>query len=84
MEIFHVFLFLFGGNTGCGPASLKLCACDAASPWSQSTSPDSQCLGEAKWRNERISGPVEENGSKTSILGICSSNWEEVWASTGN
>ena len=37
------FFFLFCGITGCGSASLKLCVCDAASPWSQSPSPDSQC-----------------------------------------
>ena len=38
-------LFLaFGGLTGCGSASLKLCACDAAYPWSQSSSTDSQCF----------------------------------------
>ena len=29
--------------TGCGSASLKLCVCSAASPWSQSPSLDSQC-----------------------------------------
>ena len=35
--------YAFGGIAGCGSASLKLCACDAAYPWSQSPSPDSQC-----------------------------------------
>ena len=43
------FFFVFGGITGCGSASLKLCICKAASPWSQSSFPDSQwpvrCLG---------------------------------------
>ena len=34
--------FAFGGITGCGSASLKLCACDTAYPWSQCHSPDSQ------------------------------------------
>ena len=38
-----LFFFSFNGITGCGSASLKLCVCNAASPWSQSTSPDSQC-----------------------------------------
>ena len=38
------FFFAFGGITGCGSASLKLCVCDAAYPWSQSPSPNSQCL----------------------------------------
>ena len=33
----------FCGITGCGSASLKLCVCNVASPWSQSPSPDSQC-----------------------------------------
>ena len=32
----------FFGMTGCGSASLKLCACKAASPWSQQPSPASQ------------------------------------------
>ena len=43
MEIFNVFFFAFGGITGCGSASPKLCVCDTASPWSQRPSPDSQC-----------------------------------------
>ena len=30
--------------TSCGSASLKLCVSKAASPWSQSPSPDSQCM----------------------------------------
>ena len=34
----------FGGITSCGSASLKLCVCKAASPWSQSSFPDSECL----------------------------------------
>ena len=38
------FFFAFGGITGCGSASLKLCFCDAAHPWSQSPSQDSQCI----------------------------------------
>ena len=33
----------FCGITGCGSASLKLCISNAASPWSQSPSLDSQC-----------------------------------------
>ena len=33
----------FCGITGCGSASLKLCICNVASPWSQSPFPDSQC-----------------------------------------
>ena len=36
--------FAFGGIAGCGSASLKLCAFDAAYPWSQSPFPDSQCV----------------------------------------
>ena len=39
----HSFSSLFWVITGCGSASLKLCVCNAASPWSQSPSPDSQC-----------------------------------------
>ena len=35
--------FVFGGITGCGSPSLKLCVCDAAYPWSQSPSAHSQC-----------------------------------------
>ena len=35
--------FLFFGMTGRGSASLKLCVCKAASPWSQLPSPASQC-----------------------------------------
>ena len=38
--------FSFGEINCCGSASLKLRICNAASPWSQSPSPDSQCLGE--------------------------------------
>ena len=39
--------------TGCGSASLKLCICNAASPWRQRPSEDSQCcqqvyIGETK------------------------------------
>ena len=37
--------FAFAGITGCGSASLKLCASDAVSPWSQIPSPDSQWFG---------------------------------------
>ena len=33
----------FCGITGCGSASLKQCVSNAASPWSQSPSLDSQC-----------------------------------------
>ena len=33
-----------GYHVGCGSASLKLCICSAASPWSQSPSQDSQCM----------------------------------------
>ena len=44
LEIFNV--CFFSRIVGCGSASLKLCVCDAASPWSQSPSPDSQCGGE--------------------------------------
>ena len=38
--------FFFGscGLIGCGSASLKLFICNAASSWSQSPSPDAQCL----------------------------------------
>ena len=36
---------LFCGITDCGSASLKLCVCNAASPWRQSSSPDSQWAG---------------------------------------
>ena len=39
------FFIVFGGITSCGSASLKLCICKAASPWSQSSFPDSQCGG---------------------------------------
>ena len=35
--------FAFGLIAGCCSASLKLRACDAAYPWSQSPSTDSQC-----------------------------------------
>ena len=35
--------FSFCGITACGSASLKRCVCKAASPLSQSPSPDSQC-----------------------------------------
>ena len=35
--------FAFGGITCCGSASLKLCVCNAAYPWSQCPSPHSQC-----------------------------------------
>ena len=45
---FPWFFFSFDGITGCGSASLKLCVCNAASPWSQSLSPDSQCQVQAK------------------------------------
>ena len=37
-----IFLFL-GMITSCGSASLKLCVFKAASSWSQSSFPDSQC-----------------------------------------
>ena len=39
---YFIILFGFCGITGCGSASLKLCFCNAASPWSQSPSPNSQ------------------------------------------
>ena len=39
------FFFSFGGITGCGSASLKMCICGAASSWSQGTSQDKQCGG---------------------------------------
>ena len=35
---------IFGGITCCGSASLKLCVCDVAYPWSQSPSPHSQLI----------------------------------------
>ena len=38
-----LFLCIYG-ITGCGSASQKLCAYNAASSWSQSPSPDSQCI----------------------------------------
>ena len=41
------FFFSFSGITGCGSASLKLCTCNAASPWSQSPCSNSQCPGKA-------------------------------------
>ena len=41
---YSTFFFAFGGITRCGSASLKLCVCDAALPWSQRPLPDSQCL----------------------------------------
>ena len=41
---FAMFFVAFSGITGCGSASLKLCVCFAASPWSQSPSLDSQWL----------------------------------------
>ena len=31
---------IFGGITACGSASLKLCVCNAAFPWSQSPYPE--------------------------------------------
>ena len=37
------FFFTSCGITVCDSACLKLCACDAAYPWSQSPSPNSQC-----------------------------------------
>ena len=41
----------FGWITGCGSVSLKLCVCVAASPWSQSTYPYSQCIQYNKIQN---------------------------------
>ena len=48
LEVYSIIFFLFCRITGCGLASLKLCVCNAASPWSQSLSPDSQCQVQAK------------------------------------
>ena len=39
---YSMIYFAFVGITCCGSASLKLCVCDAAYPWSQSPSPHSQ------------------------------------------
>ena len=41
---FLLWFFAFAGITGCGSVSLKLCASDAASSWSKTYSPDSQCI----------------------------------------
>ena len=35
---FMSFCVVFGGDTGCGSASLNLCACNTASPWSNNPS----------------------------------------------
>ena len=52
-ENYSWFFFAFGGITCCGSASLKLRVCDAAYPWSQSPSPNSQRLRSTKshWRH---------------------------------
>ena len=41
---YSMIFFAFDGITWCGSASLKLFAYDAAYPWSQIPSPDSQCI----------------------------------------
>ena len=42
------FFFAFGRITCCGSASLKMCVCDAAYPWSQIPPPHPQCIRETK------------------------------------
>ena len=51
------FCFAFGDITWCGSASLKLCVCNAASPWSQSTSPDSHCGRHDNFSRRDLEGP---------------------------
>ena len=51
------FKLLFFWITGLWSASLKLCVCNAASPWSQSPSPDSQCAGHKSYGNKNPGHP---------------------------
>ena len=81
------FFLAFGGITCCGSASLKLCVCDAAYPWSQSPSPHSQWLVDPSFLNFWNRGWHWCNDNRHWCSGVlqwcskfrCGDKWGDSW-----